>query len=63
MERIKARFPKEKVATRIEEPGRFWPAEDYHQDYYSKNPIRYKLYRLGCGRDARLKQIWGEPGS
>ena len=38
----------------------FYPAEEYHQDYYKKNPIRYKFYRTGCGRDARLKEIWGE---
>ena len=37
----------------------FWPAEDYHQDYYKKNSIRYNYYRYGCGRDARLKEIWG----
>jgi len=39
--------------------GAFWPAEDYHQDFYVKNPVRYKFYRTGCGRDARLKQLWG----
>ncbi|WP_409432716.1 peptide-methionine (S)-S-oxide reductase MsrA [Litorimonas sp. RW-G-Af-16] len=38
----------------------FWTAEDYHQDYYKKNPIRYKYYRNGCGRDARIKELWGE---
>src|SRR6266571_1383332 len=37
----------------------FWPAEDYHQDFYVKNPVRYRFYRDGCGRDARLKQLWG----
>ncbi len=37
----------------------FWPAEDYHQDYAKKNPIRYKLYRTSCGRDARLREVWG----
>ena len=37
----------------------FWDAEDYHQDYYKKNPVRYKLYRNGCGRDKRLQQLWG----
>jgi peptide-methionine (S)-S-oxide reductase len=37
----------------------FWPAEAYHQDYYKKNPLRYRLYRQGCGRDARLKAVWG----
>ena len=36
----------------------FYKAEEYHQDYYKKNPIRYKLYRLGCGRDKRLKEVW-----
>ena len=37
----------------------FYPAEGYHQDYYLKNPVRYKYYRTSCGRDARLKQLWG----
>lgn len=40
-------------------PTDFYPAEDYHQDYYLKNPTRYKFYRNGCGRDARLKELWG----
>jgi len=39
----------------------FYPAEEYHQDYYKKNPLRYKFYRYNCGRDARLKEIWGTP--
>lgn len=39
----------------------FYPAEDYHQDFYNKNPIRYKYYRFSCGRDARLKELWGKP--
>ena len=38
----------------------FWPAEDYHQDYYKKNPVRYNFYRLRCGRDDRLKELWGD---
>lgn len=46
--------------TRILERGPFYPAEDYHQDYYKKNPIRYNYYRFRCGRDERLEQVWGE---
>ena len=48
------------VVTQIVEAGEFWAAEDYHQDYYSKNPIRYKFYRFNCGRDRRLKKLWGD---
>jgi peptide-methionine (S)-S-oxide reductase len=48
------------IVTRIEPAGPFYAAEDYHQDYYLKNPIRYNYYRAGCGRDARLKQLWGD---
>ena len=47
------------IAVQIEAAGKFFPAEDYHQDYYTKNPLRYRYYRAGCGRDARLEQIWG----
>lgn len=47
------------VATVLIEANEFWPAEDYHQDYYKKNPIRYKFYRYSCGRDARLMELWG----
>jgi peptide-methionine (S)-S-oxide reductase len=50
---------KEPVVTEITLAGAFYAAEDYHQDYYKKNPVRYKYYRNGCGRDERLKQLWG----
>ena len=51
---------KEPIVTPIEMAGVFYPAEDYHQDYYTKNPVRYQFYRNGCGRDARLRQLWGD---
>lgn len=49
----------EPIVTEITEFSNFYPAEDYHQDYYQKNPKRYKFYRYGCGRDKRLEQLWG----
>ncbi len=51
---------KDPIVTPIEMAGEFWPAETYHQDYYLKNPVRYAYYRSGCGRDQRLKALWGE---
>ncbi len=50
---------REPIVTTIETAGAFYPAEAYHQDYHLKNPLRYRYYRSGCGRDARLQQLWG----
>ena len=48
------------IVTEVTELDTFYPAEDYHQNYYKKNPIRYKYYRYACGRDSRLDDLWGE---
>jgi len=48
------------IVTELTEASAFWPAEEYHQDYYKKKPLRYKFYRHRCGRDQRLKELWGD---
>jgi peptide-methionine (S)-S-oxide reductase len=48
------------VVTRIAAAGVFWPAEEYHQDFWKKDPVRYHAYREGCGRDRRLAELWGK---
>lgn len=50
----------ESVVTPIRERKMFWEAEDYHQDYYRKNPVRYRFYRATCGRDRRIRRVWDE---
>jgi peptide-methionine (S)-S-oxide reductase len=50
----------ETIATRVLPAATFWPAEDYHQDYYIRSAVKYCYYRKACGRDARLEQLWGK---
>lgn len=56
---VEARLGNE-VATAILPSSRFWPVEDYHQDFARKNPVRYKYYRWNCGRDQRVEELWGD---
>ena len=58
--RVQQRFKDMPVVVAITNAGPFYPAEEYHQDYYKKNSAQYRFYRYGCGRDARLQAIWGE---
>jgi len=60
---LKTKPFKDPIVTPIEMAGTFYPAEEHHQDFYKKNPVRYQLYRSGCGRDARLKELWGDRAS
>ena len=54
---------KGEIVTEITKAAQFYAAEDYHQDFHRKSPTRYKFYKSGCGRDARLQQLWGKPAS
>lgn len=55
-----SKFFKQPIVTEITAASQFYPAEDYHQDYHNKNPVRYNYYRSSCGRDKRLEQVWGK---
>jgi peptide-methionine (S)-S-oxide reductase len=60
---VESKFPDNKVVTPILDASTFYPikgTESYHQDFYKKSPIRYKVYRWNCGRDERLKELWGD---
>lgn len=56
---VATRFAGQNIYTEIRDRSEFWPVEEYHQNYYLKNPVRYKYYRWKCGRDQRLEQLWG----
>jgi peptide-methionine (S)-S-oxide reductase len=56
---VTEQFPERQVVTEVLPRSEFFPVEEAHQDYYKKNPLRYRYYRAGCGRDTRLEEIWG----
>ncbi|MBM3526952.1 MAG: peptide-methionine (S)-S-oxide reductase MsrA [Alphaproteobacteria bacterium] len=58
---VQMKFAPRIVHTEVTQATTFYKAEEYHQDYYKKNPVRYNLYRFNCGRDQRLKDLWGAP--
>jgi peptide-methionine (S)-S-oxide reductase len=58
--KVTAKFAPRQVHTEVTAASQFYKAEDYHQDYHTKNPIRYKFYRHNCGRDQRLEDLWGK---
>lgn len=57
---VEALFPDSAVATPVLPAGKFWPVEEYHQDFADKNPLRYKYYRWNCGRDQRVDELWSD---
>ena len=52
--------PLEKISVELESKGKFWLAEEYHQDFAERNELKYKFYRFSCGRDQRLDKLWGD---
>jgi len=62
-ELVKSGPSKNPIATQVRDAGPFTAAEDYHQDFHTKNPVRYKFYRYGCGRDQRVEALWGKKAS
>lgn len=57
---VRSKVLRARIVTPIRALTVFYPAEDYHQDFYKKDPLRYRSYRAGCGRDRRLEQLWGK---